>query len=77
MRLLRRSRGCCDTAAGTCGEAIAWIGARFGGMFVCLCSRITLADNTMAILVISTERADIALPERARRLLADAQLRGR
>ncbi|MGB6996360.1 MAG: PAS domain-containing protein, partial [Pseudolabrys sp.] len=44
-------------------------------MLVCLCSRITLADNTMAMLVVSTERAgeDMALPERARRLLADVQ----
>ncbi len=56
-------------------ERLRGFGARFGGMLVCLCSRITLADNTMAILVISTERAgdDIALPERARRLLADVQ----
>jgi PAS domain S-box-containing protein len=56
-------------------ERLRGFGARFGGMLVCLCSRITLADNTRAILVISTERAgdDIALPERARRLLADAQ----
>jgi PAS domain S-box-containing protein len=56
-------------------ERLRGFGARFGGMLVCLCSRITLADNTTAILVISTERAgdDIALPERARRLLADVQ----
>ncbi|MGA7530495.1 MAG: PAS domain-containing protein [Pseudolabrys sp.] len=56
-------------------ERLRGFGARFGGMLVCLCSRITLADNTMAILVVSTERAgeDMALPERARRLLADVQ----
>jgi PAS domain S-box-containing protein len=56
-------------------ERLRGFGARFGGMLVCLCSRIMLADNTMAILVVSTERAgdDMALPERARRLLADVQ----
>ena len=42
-------------------------------MLICLCSRLTLADNTTAILIVSTERAarDLPLPDRARRLLAD------
>src|SRR5215475_7975062 len=56
-------------------ERLRGFGARFTGILMCLCSRITLADGTVAILVVSTERAgtDIALPERARRLLADMQ----
>ena len=56
-------------------ERLRGFGARSTGILMCLCSRITLADGTVAILVVSTERAgtDIALPERARRLLADMQ----
>jgi PAS domain S-box-containing protein len=56
-------------------ERLRGFGARSAAMLICLCSRITLADGTMAILVVSTEHAgtDIALPERARRLLADVQ----
>jgi PAS domain S-box-containing protein len=56
-------------------ERLRGFGARFAGMLMCLCSRIALADGTVAILVVSTEPAgsDIALPERARRLLADVQ----
>ena len=56
-------------------ERLRGFGASFGGMLVCLCSRIALANDTVAILVVSTERAstEIALPERARRLLADIQ----
>src|SRR5476649_2099982 len=54
-------------------ERLRGFGASFGGTLICLCSRIALADNTAAILVVSTERAgkDLSLPERARRLLAD------
>ena len=54
-------------------ERLRGFGASFGGTLTCLCSRITLGDNSAAILVVSTERAgkDLSLPERARRLLAD------
>ena len=54
-------------------ERLRGFGANFGGTLICLCSRIMLADNSTAILVVSTERAgkDLSLPERARRLLAD------
>jgi len=56
-------------------ERLRGFGARFDGRLPCLCSRITLADDVKAILVVSTERAgnDIALPERARLFLADMQ----
>ncbi|HXX07486.1 MAG TPA: hypothetical protein VEJ43_05385, partial [Pseudolabrys sp.] len=52
-------------------ERLRGFGAGIGGTLICLCSRITLTDDTPAILVVSTERAgkDLALPERARRLL--------
>jgi PAS domain S-box-containing protein len=54
-------------------ERLRGFGASLGGALVCLCSRITLNDNSIAILVVSTERAgmDLALPERARRVLSD------
>src|SRR5665213_2692540 len=62
-------------------ERLRGFGARFGGTLVCLCSRIAhienlvgnLADNSAAILVVSTERVgnEFSLPERARRILAD------
>jgi PAS domain S-box-containing protein len=57
-------------------ERLRGFGTGIGGTLICLCSRITLADNSSAIFVQSTERAgrDIALPERARRLLDDLQL---
>jgi PAS domain S-box-containing protein len=57
-------------------ERLRGFGGGIGGTLICLCSRITLADNSAAILVVSTERAgkDLALPERARRLLEDFQL---
>jgi PAS domain S-box-containing protein len=44
-------------------------------MLICLCSRVTLADNSTAILIVSTERAarDLALPDRTRRLLEDVE----
>jgi len=54
-------------------ERLRGFGASFGGTLICLCSRVALADNSAAILVLSTERAgkDLSLPERARRLLTD------
>ncbi len=53
-------------------ERLRGFGASLGGALVCLCSRISLADNTVAILVVSTERAgkELPLPERAHRLLS-------
>jgi PAS domain S-box-containing protein len=52
-------------------ERLRGFGASFGGTLICLCSRITLSDNRPAVLVVSVERAgkELALPERARRLL--------
>ena len=57
-------------------ERLRGFGGGIGGTLICLCSRITLADNSAAILMVSTERAgkDLALSERARRLLEDFQL---
>jgi PAS domain S-box-containing protein len=54
-------------------ERLRGFGARFGGTLTCLCSRITLTNNSAAILVVSTERSgkELSLPDRARRLLAD------
>jgi PAS domain S-box-containing protein len=54
-------------------ERLRGFGASFGGTLICLSSRLALADNSNAILVVSTERAgkDLALPERAHRVLAD------
>jgi PAS domain S-box-containing protein len=54
-------------------ERLRGFGARFGGTLTCMCSRITLNDNSTAILVVSTERAgkDLSLPDRARRILTD------
>ncbi len=54
-------------------ERLRGFGASLGSALICLCSRIILADNTHAVLVVSTERAgtELSLPERARRLLAD------
>lgn len=56
-------------------ERLRGFGASIGGTLICMCSRITLAQNSTAVLVISTERAgrDLALPERARHLLEDVQ----
>ena len=53
-------------------ERLRGFGASFGGNLICLCSRITLTDNRVAVLVVSVERTgkELALPERARRLLA-------
>ena len=54
-------------------ERLRGFGAALGGTLICLCSRIALADNSSAVLVVATERAgkELALPERARRVLAD------
>jgi len=54
-------------------ERLRGFGAALGGMLICLCSRIALADHRAAILVAATERAgkELALPERAHRLLKD------
>ncbi|MGA8748434.1 MAG: PAS domain S-box protein [Pseudolabrys sp.] len=56
-------------------ERLRGFGAGIGTMLICLCSRITLADNSAAVFIVSTERAgrDLALPERARRLLEDVR----
>ncbi len=55
-------------------ERLRGFGASLGGTMICRCSRFTLSDNTTAVLVLASERAgpDLSLPERARRLLADA-----
>jgi PAS domain S-box-containing protein len=54
-------------------ERLRGFGASIGATIVCLCSRITLADNSAAILIASAERAGraLALPDRATRLLRD------
>ena len=54
-------------------ERLRGFGASYGSTMVCLCSRITLADNSPAVLVVSTERGgkDLSLPDRAQRLLTD------
>ena len=54
-------------------ERLRGFGAGFGGTLICLCSRIALADNSPAVLVVSTEPAgkDLSLPDRAQRLLTD------
>src|SRR3569833_1356525 len=56
-------------------ERLRGFGAALGGTLLCMCSRITLADNSAAVLVVATERAgkELALPERARRLLIDIE----
>jgi PAS domain S-box-containing protein len=68
-----RLAGTLPAGAGQRLERLRGFGAGIGGTLICLCSRITLPDNSEAILVIATERAgkDLGLPERARRLLAD------
>jgi PAS domain len=54
-------------------ERLRGFGAGYGGTLICLCSRIVLSDNSPAVLVVSTERANkgLALPDRVHRLLAD------
>ena len=56
-------------------ERLRGFGASYGSTMVCLCSRITLADNSPAVLVVSTERGgkDLSLPDRAQRLLTDLE----
>jgi PAS domain S-box-containing protein len=56
-------------------ERLRGFGASFGGTLICVCSRIALADNSAAVLVVSTERAgkDLSLPDRAQRLLTDLE----
>src|SRR5664279_1762622 len=56
-------------------ERLRGFGAGFGGTLICLCSRIALADNSPAVLVVSTERAgkDLSLTDRAQRLLTDLE----
>ncbi|MGB8895199.1 MAG: PAS domain-containing protein [Pseudolabrys sp.] len=56
-------------------ERLRGFGASIGGTLICMCSRVTLAQNGTAVLVVSTERAgkNLALPERASRLLEDVQ----
>ncbi len=55
-------------------ERLRGFGASIGGTLICLCSRMALTENRTAVLIVSTERTakDIALPERARRLLEDS-----
>jgi PAS domain S-box-containing protein len=52
-------------------ERLRGFGGSFGATLICLCSRIILTDNRTAVLVVSVDRAgkELALPERARRLL--------
>jgi len=54
-------------------ERLRGFGAGYGSTLVCLCSRIVLADNSAAVLVVATERAgkELDLPDRAQRLIAD------
>jgi PAS domain S-box-containing protein len=53
-------------------ERLRGFGAGVGRALPCVCARIALTDDAPAILVIATERAgpELALDERARRLLA-------
>ena len=53
-------------------ERLRGFGAGVGRALACACSRITLADDTPAVLVVAAERAgpELALNERVRRLLA-------
>ncbi len=53
-------------------ERLRGFGAHLGGTLLCMCSRIPRADGALAILVVAAERAgkELALPERARRLIA-------
>ncbi|MEJ2377205.1 MAG: histidine kinase dimerization/phospho-acceptor domain-containing protein [Pseudolabrys sp.] len=54
-------------------ERLRGFGARFGGTLMCMCSRFATHHDEAAILVVAIERAgkELALPERAQRLLAD------
>jgi hypothetical protein len=70
---VRRLSGTLPRAEAPRLERLRGFGAHTGAVLICLCSRVTLADNSAAILVISTERAgrDLALPDQARCLLQD------
>ena len=70
---IARLAGTLPSGGGWRLERLRGFGAAFGGTMTCLCSRLALADNTQALLVVSTERAgsELALPERARRLMSD------
>ena len=72
---VRRLSGTLPHAGAPRLERLRGFGASVGGVLICLCSRITLADNSAAILIVSTERADrdLAFPDRARRLLQDLE----
>jgi hypothetical protein len=52
-------------------ERLRGFGAGVGRALACACSRVTLADDTPAVLVVAAERAgpELALNERVRRLL--------
>jgi PAS domain-containing protein len=54
-------------------ERLRGFGASIGATLICLCSRIALVDDRAAILIVAAERAgrNLALPERATRLLRD------
>jgi signal transduction histidine kinase len=54
-------------------ERLRGFGADFGRALTCVCSRLTLADGTAAVLIIASEPAGPSLPlrERVRRLFAD------
>ena len=54
-------------------ERLRGFGGRFGGALLCSCSRVMLADQASAILVVASEPAGprLAPDEQARRLLAD------
>ena len=56
-------------------ERLRGFGAGVGRALACACSRITLADDTAAVLVVAAERAgpELALSERVRRLLAGCE----
>jgi PAS domain S-box-containing protein len=56
-------------------ERLRGFGGRFGGLLTCGCSRIELADQRPAILVVSTEASGppLSLTERARHLLSGCQ----
>jgi len=70
---IRRLSGTLPAGGGWRLERLRGFGAAFGGTLTCLCSHLSLADNTQAVLIVSTERAgrELALPERARRLMID------
>ena len=76
IRLSRRSRefpARCRRPARHGLNGCAVSAPSFGGPMICLCSRFLLRDNTSAVLVrASFAGLDLALSERARRLLADA-----